>query len=153
MGIYEITLISWGSVFLICLIIEFMTTDFGSICFAVGALFVFVFAAIPVIPFWVSIIVFFIVSVFLLIIVQKYIKKRIIPKNEAVTVTDHMVGKSFKLLTNITPTSNGTIKSGDIIWECRCEDDNQSVNEGSFVEVIRVDGNKMIVKLGGNNNV
>ena len=66
--------------------------------------------------------------------------------NEKLVNTDMTIGKNFELLSDITRNDPGTIKVNGVVWSCACEDDSQEVKAGTRVEVLRVKGNKYIVK-------
>ena len=135
----------WLGVVVASLIIEFITFELVTVWFALGGLVALIMAACDVIPL-VHIITFSVVSLGTLLGLRT-VCMRYLNKHKADTNTDLIIGKSFKLLSEITPITRGTIKVNDVVWEVKADDDDVTIPVGSWVIAQEISGNKIIVKL------
>lgn len=140
-----IMLFIWLAVFVASIIVEALTTELVSIWFTVGSLVAIVLACFPVqIPFWVSIVVFFVISGLCFAVIRplaaRYLKRGIIKSN-----VDEMVGKKGLVIKDIKELTSGEVKINDVIWTGVSYND-ESIEKDSVVEVISIKGNKLIVK-------
>ena len=140
MEVWTIWLIFAG----ICFIAEFMTEGFFICWFGVGAL-----AAMGVSFFTDNIIiqlaVFAIVSTILILSTRKLTKKmssKTVPTNVYT-----IIGKKAMVSTEVNNLkSQGQVKIDGDIWSAKTETDDEIIPEGSTVEILKVDGVKVIVK-------
>lgn len=136
----------WLGVVAVTLLFEFVTMELVSVWFSVGAFVALILAACNV-SVEVQWIVFGAVSIFSILLLRKVSLKYLLKGNsEKLVNTDMTIGKDFELLSDITRNDSGTIKVNGVVWSCACEDDKQEVKAGTRVEVLRVKGNKYIVK-------
>ena len=145
MGVYEIMLIVWGAVFVAFLLIELATEDLIAIWFSLGALIAIVFAAIKPIPFYVSIFIYIISSLLLFIFLGRYLKKKMEPGDETITNVNVYIGKQYKLIEPITRDEPGSIRIDGVTWSCISEK-NVEIKKDTFVTVVRIEGNRFVVK-------
>lgn len=135
----------WLAVVAVSLIIEFITWDLTSIWFAVAGLISLILSAIDGINWIWQLGVFIVLSALLIIFVRQICKKLLLKTDEKTNV-DAFIGKRTKLLTSIGENENfGTLKFNGVVWNATAEDNSQ-IAEQSEVEIVKVDGNKMIVK-------
>ena len=135
----------WLAVVAVSLIVEFFTWDLTSIWFAVAGLISMILSAIDGINWVWQLAVFLVVSAVLIIFVRQICRKFLL-KHEEKTNVEAYAGKRTKLLSAIGENENyGTVKFNGVIWNAIAED-NKAIDKDSDVEIIRVDGNKMIVK-------
>lgn len=66
--------------------------------------------------------------------------------NEEKTNADSAIGKEYTLLTDIGFNMLGTIKIGDVIWNVDTENEREEIPAGTVVEIVKILGNKYIVK-------
>ncbi len=136
-------IITWLVVVIICIGLEAATTEVVSIYFSFGAL-VSMICAIASVPFWPQVWIFIAVAAITLAttrpIFLKYIKK-----NEIKTNVDALVGKRFKLLKAITEDERGEVNVNGVIWSV-ITNDSSTIEVESTVEVLSLDGTKLIVK-------
>lgn len=138
-----ICLIVWGVVFIVTLAIEFVTEELISVWFSVGAVPSAILSAFKQIPYWVSIIVFFVVSTISLVIFLRFFRSKILKQGEIKTNSDSLVGQVKTLLPAINDSSIGQIKINDVLYNCRSED---LVEAGQKVKIIGIEGNHLLVK-------
>lgn len=135
----------WLGVFVLSIIIEALEPGLISIWFAAGALVSLILAIIPGVPFWVEIIVFIIVSVALIVSIRPLTKKYLFKKETKFNI-DEKLGEKSIVLKEITEFSNGEVKLNGIIWTAVSKNKGDVFKKGDVVEVVGIDGNKMIVE-------
>ena len=136
----------WLGVVAVTLLFEFVTMELVSVWFSFGAFVALILAACGVSE-EVQWVVFGIVSILSILLLRKLSLKYFMKGNDEKLVnTDMTIGKNFELLSDITRNDPGTIKVNGVVWSCACEDDSQEVKAGVRVEVLKVKGNKFIVK-------
>ncbi len=137
-------IIFWLAVFVVMLIVEFMTMGLTTIWFAAGSLISFIVALLGG-PMWLQALVFFAVSIVLLIftrpLVTKYQKKNVVKTN-----IDSLIGKEAKVIEEI---DNNEAKGRAMIegqeWMARSSS-NEIIAANTMVIVERIEGAKLIVK-------
>lgn len=134
----------WVSVVAVSLIIEFSTMEMVSIWSAIGGVVALILAALNV-GIEVQLIVFFAVSIILLLSLRKIALKYLLKNNNAKVGTDLIIGSTHKLLTEITNDNNGTVKINGVTWTAITTTD-EELPVGTEVEIIEIKGNKLIVK-------
>ena len=135
----------WLAVIAVALLIEIVTLDLVSIWFSFGALIPFILAAVGGIAIEIQIAIFVVVSALLIIFIRKYAQKLLFKNMDAKTNVDSLIGKKFKMLETTDFEKNGSLKINDVIWTAVGENSEQ-IKQGAIVEVVKVDGNKLIVK-------
>lgn len=139
----ETMIIVWLVIVILGLVLEGATTELVSIYFSLGAL-VSMFLAIFGVPFWPQVWTFVIVVILSLLttrpIFLKYLKT-----NEIKTNVDSLVGKRFKLIKAITAEQRGEVNVYGVVWNV-ITNDNSSIDINETVEVLSLDGSKLIVK-------
>ena len=142
--------IVWLVLMLVMIFIEAMGPALVSIWFAAGALVALIlslFSFIPgvVIPWWVQLIVFVVVSTITLLLMRplskRYFKRNIVNSN-----VDSLVGKRGLLEEEVKPFNPGVCKINDVLWTSVSVDSKQAIAKGSVVEVVAIQGNKLVVK-------
>ena len=136
----------WLAVIVITAIVEAATTDLVSIWFTFGAVIPFIFAAIDIIsPVWQAVI-FIIVSAVLIATLRRTTLKLLF-KNDKDTKTnaDAIIGQKHRMLESTNFETNGKIKIKGVDWSVKGENQ-QTINQGQIVEVVKIEGNKLIVK-------
>lgn len=134
----------WIITFMAAVIVEFATASaMVSIWFAVGAI-VGLIAALLNADFVVQAVLFFIASFASLAIIRpltaNYSRGNVIHTN-----SDALIGVRTRLLKCITMEKYGEVKINGIHWNV-VEKDGNDVKEGAIVEVLAIEGSKLIVK-------
>lgn len=135
----------WLGVVAAAMILEFITMDLVSIWFAIGALVAMILAACGV-GYEIQIVVAIIISIACILGLRK-VTLKFLNKNKDKTNMDLIIGVKTKLLTSITKDEMGSIKHNGITYSAITEDDSE-INEGEYVIIKEIKGNKMIVEKG-----
>lgn len=134
----------WVAVIAVSLVVEVATMEMVSLWTAFGGAIALLLASLNV-SIEVQLIVFFAVSITLLLSLRKVAMKYLLKNNKQKTGTDLLIGTSQKLKKAITSESRGSIKINDLEWSATT-DNGEEIPEGTLVEIIRIEGNKLIVK-------
>ncbi|MCR5079234.1 MAG: NfeD family protein [Bacilli bacterium] len=135
----------WLAVFVIALIIEASTSELVSIWFALGALFAVVISVIPGAGWWISLIVFAVISVATLLCLRP-LANRLLKRNTVRTNIDEIIHKKGKMVKGYDEYNHGEVKINGVIWTAINTEEKKPLPEGTSVEVLAVDGNKLVVK-------
>ncbi len=135
----------WLAVIVVALVIEIATLELVSIWFSIGAVIPFILAAIDGVPIEIQIVVFVAVSALLIIFLRKIAQKWLLRNSNTKTNIDVQIGKVYRMLEDADFEKNGSIKINDIVWTAVSEN-GEHIEKGQLVEIVKVDGNKMIVK-------
>ena len=134
----------WLGVFVLAIMIEAMTQELVSIWFSIGA-----FAALCIsqfTPWWVSLIVFIVVSIAALLGTRPVLKK-IMRSQVRKTNTDDFVGQRVQTIKDITRFSLGEVKINGIIYNAVLpEGDEEVIKKDDVVEIVALKGNKVVVR-------
>ena len=141
----------WLGVVVVSLIIEFLSVSMTSLWFAFGGLISLILSAIGVDVVW-QVCVFSVVSLACLLSLRKVALKFLYKNKELKTNTDAFVGKHYILLSEINENQLGTIKIDGVFWSCKGEDDTKTILAGEKVEIVKISGNKLVVKEIENKN-
>ena len=135
----------WLGVVVVTLVVEFVTFDLVSVWLSIGALVALILAACKV-SYEIQIIVAVVISLVLILSLRKVALKWL-TKSKEKTNMELIIGKKVKLLSNITEDQTGTVKINGITYSAKSSNDEQ-INEGEYVIVEKIEGNKLIVKKG-----
>jgi len=143
--------IVWAVLLVIFIIIEFETVELRAIWFALGAALVLIGLAIPFIAerIWIQIFLFLLAAglsmYFLRPITKRYLKVKETPTN-----ADRNIGKIGMVEETIDNLENkGVVKVGGKTWTARALA-NDPIPAGNEVEILRIEGVKLIVKPANN---
>ena len=135
----------WLGIMVGALILELATMELVSIWFTFGAVLPFILETATVLGFEWQIAIFIIVSIILLLSLRKITKKYLLRHSEGKTNLETIIGKQCKLIEPITTDASGTIKINGVVWTAIAENE-QTIESGAKVEIVKVDGNKIVVK-------
>lgn len=133
--------IIWLCLLVLMIIIEAATVNLVTLWFAAGALVTFVISLFGP-PFWVQIVVFMLITVLSLIFLFPLAKKKLKIGKEKTNV-DGIIGKTGVVTKEIVFNQIGHVDISGVIWSAKSEED---ISVGKTVEVLKVEGNKVIVK-------
>lgn len=74
------------------------------------------------------------------------LKKKLI-KHDRNTNLDRIIGKRVRMLTQADFDNLGSAKVGDIVWSVKAQENDGVLPANEIVEIISVDGNKLIARL------
>lgn len=133
----------WLVVAVAFVIVEAMTMGLTTIWFAGGAIAALIVALLHG-NMAVQIIVFFVVSILLLIPTRKLFVKKLQTGTEKTNV-DALIGMTAVVTAEIRPFHMGTVKLSGQEWSAVCKDETQVISEGSKVKVEAIEGVKAVV--------
>jgi len=135
----------WLAIFVLTLIIEIAAPAIVSIWFSAGSLaslILSVFVGDKLI--WLQILLFVIVTALTIFLLRPIIISK---KELKTTNVDALIGKIGTCLTKIEKYYNGTVKLNGLVWSAElAENVNEPILEGSLVEVVEIQGNKLKIK-------
>ena len=134
----------WLGIAIVALIIELNTTDLSSIWATVGGA-ITAIVAIWCHIIWVQIIIFLVISILGILLIRPYVK-RYVKRNEIETNVDSLIGKKAICVDDIGPDNVGACKIDGKIWSAIAKDEADIINAGQKVEVLSIDGVKLIVR-------
>lgn len=146
MTLTMIMMIVWLSVFVIALISELVTDALVSVWFCIGAIVALGVTFIPNVAWWVELIVFVSVSIVAFISVRPFAKK-FLYRNRSATNIDNIIGKKGIIIKDVTFFDYGEVKVNGVIWTAAKYEGSENLKVNDQVEVVAVDGNKLIVRV------
>lgn len=137
----------WAIIWLVLMIafiaMEAVTVQLISTWFAAGALAAMIVSLLGA-EVWLQIVVFFTVSIVLLVALWPLARKHLQPKLVA-TNADAMVGRICIVTERIDPVEGGRVKLGDVTWSA-CSETGDIIPAGSQVKILRIQGVKVFVE-------
>ena len=135
----------WLVVLILAICIEVGTMGLSSIWFAGGAL-IAVIAAVLSFPVWLQVVLFLVVSLLLLIFTRP-IAVKYFNKDRVRTNVESMIGRQAIVVSEIDNLQGiGQVTVGGQEWSARSEDEKKCLAVGTVVEVVAVNGVKLIVR-------
>lgn len=141
--------IFWFVVLAALVFIEVITADLLTVWFMPAVVVCLVLAALKV-PFSIQLVVFFVLSAAFVILYKTVLKKYIVGKRKPKTNVDLIVGETGvvqEAINNIAAT--GLVKVRSQLWTARSTDDSVEFQVGDYVEIVGVEGVKLICKKNG----
>lgn len=137
----------WLIVGIIFAVSEALTVGLVTIWFTGGAVVALVAALLGAgIP--VQVVLFFIVSIGLLVTTRKIFVNKL-KTGGTKTNVDALVGEEAKVLTEIKPFEPGSVKLKGQEWTAVAKDDTLTIASGDIVKVVAIEGVKAVVKPQG----
>lgn len=133
----------WLAAAIIFALIEGLTMGLTTIWFAGGAVAALI-ASLLGANLAIQIVLFFVVSVGLLLSTRKLFVKKLHTGQEKTNV-NALIGKEGIVTSTIKPLDPGIIKLGSQDWTAICKDTEAVVAEGTKVKVVAIEGVKAIV--------
>ena len=133
----------WLGVVAVTLIIEFITMELVSIWLSIGALVAMILAACGV-GYEIQLIVMVVVSIGCILGLRK-ITLKFLNRNKDKTNVDMLIGTKTRLISDITEDQPGSVKINGIVWSAVTEN-LEEIQKDSFVEIEKIEGNKLVVK-------
>lgn len=133
----------WLGVIVVSMVVEALTMEMVSVWFILGGLVALILAGCGV-PVIYQVIVAIVISFVCMFSLRK-IALKLLKKDDQKTNMDRTLGQKTKLLQPITEDGFGTVKVNDVVYNAKTED-GSFVDAGKEVELLRLEGNKYIVK-------
>ena len=139
------TWIIWLVLFVAMLAVEALGPALVSVWFAFGALVALIVSFIPGVAWWVEVVIFVVISLATLLALRPVLR-RYFKRNNYNTNIDSFTGKRGYVIEDITYLKPGAVKIGDVSWTAIPVEKDQKILENEVIEVVAVNGNKLIVK-------
>lgn len=136
-------IVIWFIVIVVAALVELNTMDLTSIWFSVGALVAFILSFIPAFGPAVQIVVFFIVSI-LLIIAVRPVARNYFKTNSISTNADRLIGKVAICTKPVLVGERGEVKIDGKYW-LAITNGEKNIDLDEKVEVLAIEGVKLIV--------
>ena len=137
--------LTWLAVMIAFLILEALVPGLVSIWFAGGALIAFLLGALGA-PLWLQILAFLAASL-VFIAALRPLSKKYFNKDRTKTNAQSVVGKKAIVKEPIDNLkAQGLVTVNGMDWTARCETETERIEAGETVEIIRIEGVKLIVK-------
>ena len=136
--------IVWLVLFVAMLAVEAMGPALVSIWFSFGALIALIVSFIPGVAWWIEVVIFVVISLAALLALRPIVKRY--KRHNYNTNIDSFTGKQGYVIEDITYLRPGAVKIGDVSWTAIPVDKDQTILENEIIEVVKVSGNKLIVK-------
>ena len=135
----------WLAFVLLCGVIEALTAPLVALWFVPGALVAMILAFLNV-KIWIQVLVFFVLSAVCLLLSKTVFRKFFKPTTEKFNI-DAIIGEKCLVTERIDNVAGrGAVKVKGLEWAARMVSDEIVVEEGVRVEVIAVEGVKLICK-------
>ena len=129
----------------ICLVIEIATVGFLVFWFAVAALITCLFSLF--IHSLLAQTAIFVIFSAILVFLTRPFSEKISRKDSIVTNANSIIGKEAIVKKEISPNNNGQVKINGDTWTATLDSScNSNIPEGSSVEILKIDGVKVVVK-------
>ncbi len=142
-GLTVSTNVIWLIIALIMLIVEALTAGLTTIWFAGGAFAALVCALLDL-PIAVQIVIFFIVSICLLVFTRKIFVEKLKTGSQKTNV-DALIGERAIVEAAIPAYGVGQVKVGSQVWSAVCEKPDMEIEAGKLVKIHAIEGVKVIV--------
>ena len=142
--------IIWLALLIVFAITEGVTVALVSIWFMGGALAALI-AALCGAELWVQVVLFFAVSILLLLCLRP-LSKRLIKQKKVATNADSNIGKEAVVTERIDNLhGSGAVRISGVEWSARSADGSE-IEKGAVVRVLRIEGVKVCVERADTNN-
>ena len=135
----------WLGVIVVSAIIELATMEVVSIWFTFGAIVPFILAATRAVGWVWQLVIFIVLSATFIVGLSEITKKFLLRNSNEKTNVDALIGQKFRMISRTDFETVGSVKINDVVWSAIGENQ-QTIEAGEIVEIVKVSGNKMIVK-------
>lgn len=135
----------WLGVLIVATIVELATMEVVSIWFTFAAIIPFILAATRAVSWEWQVVIFIILSVVMIAGLRTVTRKFLLKNSNARTNTDMYIGKKYRMISRTDFETVGSLKINDVVWSAVTENQ-QVIEAGEIVEIVKVVGNKLIVK-------
>ncbi|MBO4555054.1 MAG: NfeD family protein [Clostridia bacterium] len=133
----------WAAITVAATLIEVFTPQLVSIWFAIAGAVCVGLSFIPGLPVWGTVIIFAVLSVILLFALRPTLSKLMKKNKDLKTNVDSLIGKKVRMTAQADFDNLGQARVGDVVWSVKSQN-GEILKEGEIVEIIDVDGNKLI---------
>lgn len=137
----------WILIAVIFAVIEAFTISLTTIWFTVGGVAACVVALLGG-PLLLQIIVFLVVSIVLLYFTRPLAVKKLRIGHEKNNI-DQMIGKTCLVTDIIEPYHTGQVKLNGLVWTAVAKNEQETLNQGEIVKIVKLEGVKLVVERTG----
>ena len=135
----------WIAVLATAIVCEALTSDFVSIWFFPAAIISLVLSLLGV-PFWIQLLCFVVVG-FALVVATRPLCKKFLDGKKVKTNAESLIGKTCIVTEEISNINEvGEVRVGGLCWSARAADATRIIPVGEQVEILEIQGVKLIVK-------
>ena len=135
----------WIAVLAIAVIAEALTSDLVAIWFFPAALVALVLSFFPIYG-WIQLLVFLVIGI-ALVIATRPLCRKLLKGKDTKTNVDALIGQTCMVTEEICNINEvGEVRVGGLCWSARSEDPARVIAVGEQVEILAVQGVKLIVK-------
>lgn len=134
----------WLGVVVLSLVLEFVTMELVSVWVSIGG-FIGMILALCGVSYIIQLVVAIAISIACIVGLRK-VALKFLNRNQDKTNLDLAIGTHVKLLEDVTEEKHGSAKYNGVVWSVKCEDETKKIKAGTLVEIVKVEGNKLIVK-------
>lgn len=131
----------WVVVFIIMLVLEFITVDFVTLWFAISAIPTAIIAWILPELIWLQVVIFFVLGFAMMLFIRSYLLKYF-KRNAITTNADSYIGKDAVVIKKISVLERGLVDFEGTSWTAVS---NEEIEKGQTVRILAIDGNKFVV--------
>jgi len=135
----------WIAAGILLMIIEIMTPGFIFFSIGIGAI---VAGLLGFLNLPAQLLVFVVTSLVSFLLMKKFAKFLLRPTNVDTNIFA-LIGKTGIVTQTIFPLKKGYVKIEGEEWSAVAEDHDEAINEDTMVEIVKTEGNKVIVKKKG----
>lgn len=135
----------WLGIMVSTLIVECVTMEVVSIWFTFGAIIPFILATTKATSWQVQVIIFIVVSIVLISTLRQITKKFLLKNATEKTNADAFIGKKYVMMEGAGFEKVGALKINGVVWSAISQD-GQEIKTNEIVEVVKISGNKLVVK-------
>ena len=135
----------WIVIGIICLIIEIFTPGF--ILFSIGAGAVVAGVVARWLPWQYQLIIFIITTLATFLLMRRFASFLLKPAGTPDSNVHALIGQTGVITKSIEPTKKGYVKLMGEEWSCIATNEGDTIVEGTIVEILKVDGNKVVVRV------
>lgn len=136
----------WIAVLVLAIVIEATTSDMVAVWFMPAAIVSLVLSLIPGVPWWVQVLVFVAVGL-ILVAATRPLCRRLLRGKRTRTNADALIGQICIVTEEIRNIDGlGEVKVGGLCWSARAKEAERIIPVGERVEIVAIEGVKLIVK-------
>ncbi|MBE6690469.1 MAG: NfeD family protein [Ruminococcaceae bacterium] len=136
----------WIAVLVLAIVIEATTSDMVAVWFMPAAIVSLVLSLIPGVPWWVQVLVFVAVGL-ILVVATRPLCRRLLRGKRTRTNADALIGQICIVTEEIRNIDGlGEVKIGGLCWSARAKEAERIIPVGERVEIVAIEGVKLIVK-------
>lgn len=136
----------WIVVLLIAVALEAGTRELVAIWFIPGALVSLILSFIPAVPWWVQVLIFVLLGL-VLVLCTRPLSRKLLEGQNSKTNVDALIGKRCIVTEEICNLQEtGEVRVDGLCWSARADNADRVIAVGEQVEILCVQGVKLIVK-------